>query len=198
MRFRVMMTSWNGNIFRVTSPLWGESTGHRWFPLQRPVTRSFDVFFDVRLNKWLSKQSICWWYETPWRSLWRHDNVQVATPLDNQCTQTTKQNSYFQLQNEVQEHFLDKLSVESIAKVVVRIRQNIRIWIITQYFRARHVALIFFALKPSAWLMKHLPHPRIIVMTDCSVKAVCEVCEWFESNHVNYQNVRLCDHVTGS
>ena len=27
------------------------------FPAQRPVTRSFDVFFDLRLNKWLSKQS---------------------------------------------------------------------------------------------------------------------------------------------
>ena len=27
------------------------------FPAQRPVTRSFDVFFDVRLNKRLSKQS---------------------------------------------------------------------------------------------------------------------------------------------
>ena len=28
-----MMTSSNGNIFRVTSPLWGESTGNRWIPL---------------------------------------------------------------------------------------------------------------------------------------------------------------------
>ena len=27
------------------------------FPAQRSVTRSFDVFFDLRLNKWLSKQS---------------------------------------------------------------------------------------------------------------------------------------------
>ena len=26
------------------------------FPSQRPVTRSFHVFFDLRLNKWLSKQ----------------------------------------------------------------------------------------------------------------------------------------------
>ena len=28
-----MMTSSNGNIFRVTGPLWRESTGHRWIPL---------------------------------------------------------------------------------------------------------------------------------------------------------------------
>ena len=26
-------------------------------PVQRPVTRSFDVFFDLRLNKQLNKQS---------------------------------------------------------------------------------------------------------------------------------------------
>ena len=45
------------------------------FPTQRPVTRSFDVFFDLRLNKRLSKQSWGWWFETPLRPLWRHGNV---------------------------------------------------------------------------------------------------------------------------
>ena len=30
------------------------------FPTQRPVTRSFDVFFDLRLNKRLSKQPRGW------------------------------------------------------------------------------------------------------------------------------------------
>ena len=69
-----MMTSSNGNIFRVTDHLCGEFTGHRWFPTQRPVTRSFDVFFGVRLNKRLGKQSWSWWFETPSRSLWRHSN----------------------------------------------------------------------------------------------------------------------------
>ena len=29
------MTTSNGNIFRVTGPLWGESTGHRWIPLTK-------------------------------------------------------------------------------------------------------------------------------------------------------------------
>ena len=42
------------------------------FPSQRPVTRSFDVFFDLRLNKWLSKEPWGWWFETPSCSLWRH------------------------------------------------------------------------------------------------------------------------------
>ena len=50
-----MMTSSNGNIFCVTGPLCGESIGPGEFPAQRPVTRSFDVFFDLRLNKRLSK-----------------------------------------------------------------------------------------------------------------------------------------------
>ena len=48
------------------SPATGE------FPAQRPVTRSFDVFFDLRLNERLSKQSWGWWFETPSRTLWRH------------------------------------------------------------------------------------------------------------------------------
>ena len=50
------------------SPVYGE------FPTQRPVTRSFGVFFDLRLNKRLSKQSWGWWLETPSRSLWRQCN----------------------------------------------------------------------------------------------------------------------------
>ena len=50
------------------SPATGE------FPAQRPVTRSFDVFFYRCLNKRLSKQSWGWWFETPSRPLWRHSN----------------------------------------------------------------------------------------------------------------------------
>ena len=56
------------------SPVTGE------FPAQKPVTQSFDVFFDLPLNKRLNKQSWGWWFETPSRSLWRHCNgcVDVA------------------------------------------------------------------------------------------------------------------------
>ena len=50
------------------SPVTGE------LPAQRPATRSFDVFFDLRLNKSLSKQPWGWWFETPSRPLWRHRN----------------------------------------------------------------------------------------------------------------------------
>ena len=44
------------------------------FLSRRPVTQSFDVFLDLRLNKRLSKQSWIWWFETPSCSLWRHCN----------------------------------------------------------------------------------------------------------------------------
>ena len=54
----VMMTSSNGNIFRVTGPLWGNPPVTGGFP--PPVTRSFDVFFDLRLNKRLSKRCSLW------------------------------------------------------------------------------------------------------------------------------------------
>ena len=71
------MTSSNGNIFRVTGPLCGEFTGPGEIPTQRPVTRRFDVFFDLRPNKRLSKQPLGWWFETPSWSLWRHCNGQI-------------------------------------------------------------------------------------------------------------------------
>ena len=51
------------------SPVPGE------FPTQRPVTRSFDVYFDLRLNKRFCKQSWGWWFETLLCPLWRHNNV---------------------------------------------------------------------------------------------------------------------------
>ena len=50
------------------SPVPGE------FPTQRPVTRSFDVFFDLRLKKRLSKQWWGWWIETLSRPFWLHRN----------------------------------------------------------------------------------------------------------------------------
>ena len=67
------MTSSNGNIIRVTGHLYEEFTGHRWIPLQRPVTRSFDAFFYLRLNNRLSKWW-GWWSDTPSCPLWRQFN----------------------------------------------------------------------------------------------------------------------------
>ena len=55
-----MMTSSNGNIVRVTGHCSGISPVPGELSEQRPVTRSFDGFFDLRLNKQLSKQSVIW------------------------------------------------------------------------------------------------------------------------------------------
>ena len=53
------------------SPVPGE------LPAQRPVTRGFDVFFDLRPDKRLNKQSWGWWFQTPSHSLWRHRNILI-------------------------------------------------------------------------------------------------------------------------
>ena len=54
------------------SPVIGE------FPAQGPVTRSFNIFFDLCLNKQLSKKSWGWWFETQLHSLWRHSYVRLT------------------------------------------------------------------------------------------------------------------------
>ena len=51
------------------------------FPAQRPVTLGFDAFFDLRLNKRLSKQSWDWWFETLSRQLWRHSNAMLSSDV---------------------------------------------------------------------------------------------------------------------
>ena len=52
----------------------GNSPVHGEFPAQRPVTRNFDVYFDMHPNNRLSKQSWGWWFETQSRPSWRHRN----------------------------------------------------------------------------------------------------------------------------
>ena len=69
-----MMTSSNGNFFCVTDPLCGNSTVTGDFPSQRLVRRSFDIFFDLRLNKGLRTQSRHRWFEMPSHPLWRYCN----------------------------------------------------------------------------------------------------------------------------
>ena len=71
---RHMMTSSNGNFFRVTGPLWRESTGHRWIPFTKARDAEWWCFFDLRLNKRLNKQPRRRWFETPSHPLWRDCN----------------------------------------------------------------------------------------------------------------------------
>ena len=62
------------------SPVTGE------FPTQRPVTQSFDIFFDLHLNELLSKQPWGWWFETPSSPLWRHSNMSDVCGLHTSTT----------------------------------------------------------------------------------------------------------------
>ena len=57
-----MMTSSNGNNFRVHGHLCGEFTGRRWIP-RTNGHESGALMFDLRPNKRLSKQSWGWWFE---------------------------------------------------------------------------------------------------------------------------------------
>ena len=71
-----MMTSANRKIFHITGPLCGNSPVSRDFPSKRAVMKGF-VFFDLRPNKQLSKQSRRRWFEMPSCSLWRHCNDEI-------------------------------------------------------------------------------------------------------------------------
>ena len=63
--FTNMMTSSNGNIFRVTDPLCGEFTGHRWIPLTKASDAGLSCFLWYAPEKRLSKQSRRRWFEPP-------------------------------------------------------------------------------------------------------------------------------------
>ena len=108
--FSALLANCAGN-----SPVTGE------FSAQRPVTRSFDVFFDLRLNmlnKRLSKQSWGWWFETLSRSLWRLRNATCMYTVFFFSTQGKKD-------------LISKIS-RSVSKQVntiqIKMSKNIAIW----------------------------------------------------------------------
>ena len=96
------------------------------FPTQRLVTRSFDVYFGLRLNKWLSKQSWDWRFETPSRPLWRHRNDKHVWDMwlsirrkmlclnDRQLAWKSKQ-KHFQFSN-----------LDSVSRTILQTRQCFR------------------------------------------------------------------------
>ena len=86
------------------SPATGE------FPSQRPVTRRFAIFFDLRLNARLSKQSRRPWFETLSRSLWGRCNTS-ATKLKCNPTNTCKTKSCtYMTEHAVINHACDDLT----------------------------------------------------------------------------------------
>ena len=69
-------TWWRHQMETFSGLLCWEFTGHRGIPLTKASDAELWCFlwFDLRLNKRLSKQSQGCWFETPSRSLWRHRN----------------------------------------------------------------------------------------------------------------------------
>ena len=88
---RPMTVSQNRNIFCFA----GNSSVTGKFPSQRQMTRSLDVFFNLRLNKRLCKQSWGWWLEPQLHPLWRHCNVDPKTQFT--IHNSVYQHTYFVL-----------------------------------------------------------------------------------------------------
>ena len=84
------MTSSNETFSALLALCAGNSLVLGEFPTQRPVTRSFDVFFDLHPNKRLSKQWWGWWFETPPSPVWRHCNVVTQLWLGTHPTPCTR------------------------------------------------------------------------------------------------------------
>ena len=75
-----MMSSWvNDDVMKWKHfprywPFVREFVGPRWIPHTKASDAELWCFFDLRLNKRLSKQSWGWWFKTPSRPLWCHRN----------------------------------------------------------------------------------------------------------------------------
>ena len=82
------------------SPVPGE------FPTQRPVTRSFDIYFDLRPNERLSKQSLGWRFETLSPPLWRHRKVVLTNDLCGDLAYWFLPDASFGLQGNVSDNGL--------------------------------------------------------------------------------------------
>ena len=64
-----MLTSYNGNAFRITSPVWGSTSPVNWRH-KGPALYRFNVFLLAWIF-YLNKQSNDRWFETPMMLMWR-------------------------------------------------------------------------------------------------------------------------------
>ena len=114
------------------SPVNGE------FPAQRPVTRNFDVFFNLRRNKWLSVKWWGWWFETPSRLLWRQEKkltfretdsvkshpmyffIQVKCP----CSCRMRRRRYFSTQNTARFPLISSVVLNDVIRYIMVIQNH--------------------------------------------------------------------------
>ena len=87
------------------SPVTGE------FPAQRPVTWSFDVFFDLCQNKHLSKQWRGWWFETPSSPSWCLCNVMIGNHLRCWYQHETHNNWHLRLYGWITQYYVYSISL---------------------------------------------------------------------------------------
>ena len=76
-----MMTSPNGDLFRVTGPLCRESTGDQWIALTKTSNAELWCFLWSAPEQTAEETIKTPGFETPSRSLWRHCNVSYFTCL---------------------------------------------------------------------------------------------------------------------
>ena len=88
-----MMTSSNGNVSALLAICAGNSPVPVNSPHKGQWRGAFDVLFDLRLNKRLSKQSWGWWFETQSCPLWRqcNDSSTWLLTMKNTHQTTTKE-----------------------------------------------------------------------------------------------------------
>ena len=117
-----MMTWSTKNIFRVTGHLRVEFTGHLWIPLTKASAQSFDVFFDLHLNKRLSKQLRGWWFEMPLRPLWLTVMSVIISVVYYISFETITTNSFWTLPIFIQFHvimFIIHIKVACLLVIVI-------------------------------------------------------------------------------
>ena len=115
-------------------------------PHKGPVTQSFDVFFDLCLNKRLSKQSWGWWFKTLSSPFWRHCNVW---------------------------YFFRKTSLEIITSLMEMMPQLI---VTNVHAAGRHCKMIHYRKTQTAdWTIRIL-HTQNIRRTENSAQASWKFC----------------------
>ena len=129
----------------------GNSTVSGEFPAQRPVTPSFDVLFDQRPNKRLSKQSWSWQFETHSSPLWRHSNVGTGL-RHHDCCWYHGANRQLSINPHHSESTYNSCLIISVKQIVV-LGNQLPVWFLTfapagnKSLWGEHVCVI--SLKPS-------------------------------------------------
>ena len=121
--FGFMTTSSNGNVFRVTGPLWGEFTGHRWIPLAKASDAGLWCFrwsapektaeqiteSPLRMTLLSCNWTECMWDEVSWvdikwdgmrrNKIWKYEGYHGSLGIKFSFSCTDKRRGCFSLSN---------------------------------------------------------------------------------------------------